>query len=72
MKEKYLKATLSTVKVDDIYEYTVNATIDGANELITLDKHHVNKVNKIDEHSTLTISYQDLKQLMNIIDKHVK
>lgn len=72
MKEKYLKATLSTVKVDDIYEYTVKATIDGANELITLDKRHMNAKNDFDDYSTFTISYEDLKRLMSIIDKHAK
>lgn len=72
MQEKYLKTTLSTVKVDDIYEYTVKATIDGANEIITLDKRHMNKKNNFDDYSTFSISYKDLKQLINIIDKHAK
>ena len=71
MKEKYLKTTISSVKVDDVYEFTVKATIDGANELITLEEHHYNAKNNVDDRESFTISYTDLKKLMQIIDKHV-
>ncbi len=71
MQDKFVKTTLSTVEVDDIYKYEVKATIDGANELITLDNHHKNTKNDIDERSSFTISYRDLKQLMHIIKDEV-
>lgn len=71
MKEKYLKATISKVEVEDKYLFEVKATIDGANELITLDEYHKNTVNNIDERKSFTISYTDLKKLMHIIEKEM-
>lgn len=71
MQDKFVKTILSTVQVDDVYKYEVKATIDGANELITLDKHHKNTKNNIDEYSSFTISYKELQQLMHIIKDQV-
>ena len=71
MQDKYVKTTLSNVTVDDVYEFTVKATIDGANEFITLHQHHKNTKNDIDDYESFTISYKDLKQLMHIIKDEV-
>lgn len=71
MQNKFLKTTLTTVKVDDVYEYTITAEIDGANELICLNKYHFNDKNDIDERSMFIISYKDIKQLMHIIDDNL-
>jgi hypothetical protein len=71
MKEKYLRATLKTIEVEGKYLYETKAIIDGANKLITIDIHHKNTINNIDEWKTLTIGYEELRQLNNIINKEM-
>lgn len=71
MKEQYLKATLRTVEVDGVYKFKTSATIDGANGLIHIDTHHVNKRNNIDEQRSVTITVEELRQLNNIISKEL-
>lgn len=67
MREKYSKATLSKVEVEDMYLYEVKATIDDPNKLITIDTIHVNKLNKYDNRKSVTISFEDLESLKNVI-----
>lgn len=67
MREKYSKATLSKVEIVDMYRYEVSATIDSANKLITIDTAHVNKLNDFDNRKSVTISFEDLESLKNVL-----
>jgi hypothetical protein len=65
----FTKATVSSVKVDDIYEATMTAEIDGANEFIWLTDKHVNTVKGISETKSMAISFKQLESLKAIIRK---
>lgn len=69
MKERYTKATVSAVIIPDTYEFTLNAEIDGANELISLQRIHTNKAKNINETASITISAAELRALNNLITR---
>lgn len=69
MKERYTKATIATVTIPDTYEFTLNAEIDGANELISLTRIHRNKKKNINENASVTITANELRALNQLLSK---
>lgn len=72
MKEIFTKATISNVRIENgsgVYERTLTAEIDGANEIIWLTDTHINTVvtPNIDETRSIAITKKQLDELSRVM-----
>lgn len=66
---KFIKTTVKSTKIDGIYERTITAEIDQANELIHIEELHINTVKGIRERQSFWINFADLDALNAIVKK---